>query len=128
MRANRRRDTIPEIAVRSLLHAEGLRFRVDHPIRVQSRRPIRPDIVFTRARVAVQIMGCWWHGCPEHGRRTTNSNAHYWGLKIARNVERDAEQDAALSDAGWTVMRFWEHDPPEQVAAAVATVVVARRR
>jgi DNA mismatch endonuclease (patch repair protein) len=127
MRANRRRDTGPERAVRSLLHARGMRFRVDLPIRVGVFRPVRPDVVFTRARVCCFIDGCWWHGCPEHGRRRTSTNDDYWSAKIGRNLERDVEQRSALESAGWTVLRFWEHEDPAHVADAICVAVAAAR-
>jgi DNA mismatch endonuclease (patch repair protein) len=119
MRANRRRDTKPEKMIRSLLHARGRRFRVDYPIPVEGRRPIRPDIVFTRQRLCIEIDGCWWHGCELHGVRGTVANPAYWGPKIARNKERDREKDTALRQAGWRVLRFWEHEKPESVASAI---------
>jgi DNA mismatch endonuclease (patch repair protein) len=125
MRANRRRDTSPELAVRRLLHATGLRFRVDLPLREGAGRAIRPDIVFTRRRVAIFIDGCFWHGCPEHGRKPGGVNEAYWGAKIARNRERDAEHVARLTAAGWRVMRFWEHDEPAAVAVAIMNSVAA---
>lgn len=123
MRANRRRDTGPERAVRVLLHARGLRYRVDLPIKLDGNRPIRPDVVFTKLRICCFIDGCWWHGCPQHGRRPTKTNRAYWNAKITRNVERDAEQQSALEAAGWTVLRFWEHDDPELVVATVADAI-----
>lgn len=113
-RANRRRDTSPERAVRSELHRRGLRFRVDHPVLADGRR-MRPDIVFTRTRTAVFIDGCFWHGCPDHGT-TPKGNAAYWVPKLAENAERDQRTNAALADAGWTVVRIWEHVPPEEAA------------
>lgn len=116
MRANRRRNTSPELAIRRALHAEGYRFRVDLALRPDDGRLIRPDITFTRARLAVFIDGCYWHGCEEHGRRVGGANAFYWGPKIARNKERDAEQSARLERAGWRVLRIWEH---EDAGAAV---------
>lgn len=119
MAAIRRRDTTPEKLVRSLLHAEGMRFRVDHPVRVGDARPIRPDIVFTRRKLTVFIDGCYWHGCPKHGVRHGGANASYWGPKIARNQERDAENTRRLESAGWTVLRFWEHDDASWVAASI---------
>lgn len=118
MQRNRRRDTAQEVAIRSALHAMGLRFRVDYPIRCAGGRPIRPDIVFTRARVAVFVDGCFWHGCPTHGR-TPKSNTSYWEAKIELNQNRDARQTAALESAGWTVVRLWEHEPVDAAAAAV---------
>lgn len=80
MLGNRRRDTGPELAVRKLLHAGGLRYRVDVAPTTNRRR--RADIVFTRQRVAVFIDGCFWHGCPEH-RSIPKANAEYWGRSCA---------------------------------------------
>jgi len=125
MAAIRRRDTVPEKCIRSLLHAQGLRFRVDFPIRIGGARPIRPDVVFTRRQLAVFVDGCYFHGCPEHGRRDGGANAAYWGPKIARNRERDAEQTMLLQSGGWMVMRFWEHEPAAAVAAAVSAGLAA---
>lgn len=127
MRANRRRDTGPERAIRRLLHARGMRYRVDLGVRVSGHRLMRPDIVFTRPRICCFIDGCWWHGCAEHGRRATASNAEYWSAKIARNIERDGQQTAALQAAGWTVLRFWEHDDPAVAADSIATAVERAR-
>lgn len=121
MRGNRRRDTKPELAVRRLIHAAGLRYRVDFaPIGGRSRA----DIVFTRARVAIYIDGCFWHGCPIHATYPKR-NSDYWLPKLQRNVERDRESDARLQLAGWTVLRFWEHEAPEDVAATIASEVGA---
>src|SRR4051794_4976178 len=87
MARNRRRDTKPELRLRAALHARGLRFRVDYPVRTDALT-VRPDVVFTRWRVAVFVDGCFWHGCPEHGTRPQR-NAAYWGPKLQRNVARD---------------------------------------
>jgi len=125
MAAIRRRDTGPERRVRSLLHARGLRFRVDHPIQLAGLRPIRPDIVFTRERLAIFIDGCFWHGCQEHGRRPTIQNGHYWTPKIASNVERDRRHTTVLEAAGWTVLRYWTHDQPSEI---VERVIATRMR
>lgn len=120
MRANPSKDTRPEVLVRSALHRAGLRFR-KHYTPLSSRR-IRVDVAFTRRRVAVQVDGCFWHACPEHG---TQPSAHsdYWAEKLRRNVARDRDGDQALAEAGWTVLRFWEHEEPGAVAAAVAEVL-----
>jgi DNA mismatch endonuclease (patch repair protein) len=108
-----------------LLHAHGLRFRIDLPIRIPGHRAVRPDIVFTRSRVAVFIDGCFWHGCPEHGKRPTVQNAHYWRPKIAGNAERDIRHTAALESVGWVVLRFWEHEDPADVVSAIGAAVAA---
>lgn len=119
MRANRRRDTQLELSVRSLLHRRGMRFRVDYPIRLKDSRPIRPDLVFPRARLCVELDGCFWHGCEACSGGGPRSNQPYWGPKIARNKERDHEQTLALEAAGWRVLRFWGHELPERVADEV---------
>ncbi len=118
MVGNKRVDSLPERRLRSALHAAGLRYRVDLPIRVPGRRPIRPDIVFTRRRVAVFIDGCFWHGCPEHGS-SPRRNSDYWSAKLEVNRRRDIEQTAALADAGWLVVRLWEHESLDASLAAV---------
>ena len=120
MRAIRRRDTGPEREIRSLLHREGLRFRVDHAIPLNSdvAKRARPDIVFTRRRLAIFIDGCFWHACPEHGRKPTK-NQQYWSPKIARNVQRDQEQTAALESEGWKVLRIWAHTPSAEAAELI---------
>jgi DNA mismatch endonuclease, patch repair protein len=127
MRANRRRDSGPERALRSALHRAGLRFRVDFPIRTSGRRPIRPDVVFPGRRVAVFVDGCFWHGCPQHGTQPA-TNEVYWTQKIGANRDRDLSTTAALKAAGWTVLRFWEHEDPGVAASVIAQVIRAQRR
>jgi DNA mismatch endonuclease (patch repair protein) len=125
MLGNRSRDTKPELAVRRLIHAAGLRYRVDYaPLRDRLR--LRADIVFTRAKVAVFVDGCFWHGCPEH-HTVAKTNAEFWATKVTGNRDRDSRTNSTLRDAGWTVLRFWEHEAPVAVAAAVVDVVQARR-
>jgi DNA mismatch endonuclease (patch repair protein) len=122
MQANRRRDTRPELALRSALHRAGFRYRCDFRIDLLGGR-VRPDIVFTRKRVAVFVDGCFWHCCPEHGSKPS-VNQSYWSPKLARNVERDARNTAWLTEAGWTVVRIWEH---EDIASAIEQVTAALR-
>ncbi|QXJ26575.1 very short patch repair endonuclease [Actinomadura graeca] len=121
MKANRRSDTKPEIALRRALHALGYRYRKDFRLDLPGGTRVRPDIVFTARKVAVFVDGCFWHVCPEHGREPT-SNEWYWTPKLRRNVERDRAADDALKNAGWRVVRLWEHEP---LPAAVQAVVVA---
>lgn len=125
MQVQRRRDTSCEMEIRSLLHAAGLRYRVDARPLPEWRR--RADLVFPRVRTAVFIDGCFWHGCPDH-RALPKANASWWRAKIARNRERDAETDERLQAAGWTVLRIWEHEDPAEAAARIAEVVRQRRR
>lgn len=127
-RANPRSDTKPEVALRSALHRHGLRFRKDYPIRTGGGRPIRADIAFMKVRLAVFVDGCFWHGCPEHGV-TPIANADYWVPKLARNAERDRESANRLREAGWEVLRIWEHVPtPDAVALVVQALYRARVR
>lgn len=120
MRGNRARDTKPEVRVRKAVHALGLRYR-------KHARPLpdlrcQADLIFPTECVAVFVDGCFWHGCPQHGK-APQTNARYWEAKIARNVERDRRNDARLTTSGWTVIRVWEHEDPvcvaEQIRAAV---------
>lgn len=121
MKGNRSRDTLPELRLRSLLHAEGLRFRVDYPIAVASRR-VRVDIAFTRRRVVVFVDGCFWHGCYTHPK-PSRTNLPYWDAKIAVNRARDTAQTEALRRAGWIVVRGWEHEPPIALAERIKTAL-----
>lgn len=120
MQGNKRRDTAPEVAVRRALHASGLRYRVDWPLPFDRRR--KADVVFTKARVAVFIDGCYWHGCPLHYSEPSTNSA-YWSAKIARNVARDRDTDARLQSNGWTVLRHWEHEAVSEVTRVVLATV-----
>jgi DNA mismatch endonuclease (patch repair protein) len=84
------------------------------------------DIAFTRAKVAVLIDGCFWHGCPEH-HQAPKTNAAFWLTKLAGNVVRDHETTQMLTDAGWRVLRFWEHVSVEEVATAIEAAVLKAR-
>lgn len=122
MQAQRTQDTAPELALRRELHRRGLRYFIH-------RRPLRTlrreaDLVFSRAKVAVFVDGCFWHGCPDHGT-SPKSNAEWWGAKLTGNRERDADTDETLRAAGWAVVRVWEH---ELAADAANRVEMAVRR
>jgi DNA mismatch endonuclease (patch repair protein) len=78
----------------------------------------RADVVFTRAKLAVFVDGCFWHGCPTHGTWPKN-NAAWWRAKIEANQRRDRDTDRALRQAGWTVFRFWEHTDSKSAARRV---------
>jgi DNA mismatch endonuclease (patch repair protein) len=124
MRANRRSGTRPERSLRSQLHRLGLRFRKDFRIEVSGRK-VRPDIVFTRLHIAVFLDGCFWHRCPEHAS-SPQSNIQFWEEKFRRNVARDRLDNAALEEAGWSVIRVWEHEHVADAAKKVE-LEVARR-
>jgi DNA mismatch endonuclease, patch repair protein len=115
----RRRDTKPELLLRRAIWARGLRgYRVD-----DRRLPGRPDLAWTRKKVAVFIDGAFWHGHPSaftHGK-----SGQYWDDKIARNIERDRLADAALKEAGWTVFRFWDFKVRKECESCVAEIEAA---
>ncbi|WP_269144791.1 very short patch repair endonuclease [Streptomyces luteolifulvus] len=124
MSRQRSRDTGVEVALRRLLHAQGLRFRIH-------RRPLpgirrEADVVFGPARVAVFVDGCFWHGCPEHATWPKN-NSEFWRSKIEGNRTRDRDTDARLAQAGWLAVRVWEHEDPATAAAAIRETVRQRR-
>lgn len=124
MQLNKGRDTKPELALRRAVHALGLRYYVN-------KRPIgtirrTADLVFPRIRLAVFLDGCFWHGCPDH-HTMAKTNAQYWADKIAKNRQRDADTNASLREAGWTVIRVWEHEPADQAAARIAAAVMTLR-
>lgn len=125
MRANRSRDTAPELALRRAVHARGLRYRV-------AARPVKElrrtaDLVFTKARVAVFLDGCFWHGCPQH-HTVAVRNGEYWASKVERNRARDIDTDRRLIEAGWKVVRVWEHEDPLEAASRVEAAVAEARR
>jgi DNA mismatch endonuclease, patch repair protein len=124
MRAIRRTDTKPEIALRRALHRQGYRFRKDYRLDLAEGKRVRPDIAFTARRVAVFVDGCFWHACPEHGSKP-RANEWYWGPKLIKNVERDRVNDAALILAGWAVVRLWEHVPLDEAVTTVVTALTA---
>lgn len=117
-----RGDTAPEMALRRLLHAHGKRYRVSWPVPGMPRRKL--DVAFTRARVAVNVHGCFWHGCPLHATWPA-ANAAWWQQKIKKNKARDQETRAHLEALGWTVLEIWEHESAEE---ALERVLAALRQ
>jgi DNA mismatch endonuclease (patch repair protein) len=124
MLANKSRDTRPELLVRSLVHRRGFRYRVDERPLPDLRR--RADLVFRQAKIAVFIDGCYWHGCPEHYREPS-TNSDYWRDKIEGNRRRDQDTNELLAQAGWEVLRFWEHEDENEVANTVCAAVDSKR-
>jgi DNA mismatch endonuclease (patch repair protein) len=124
MQSNKGRDTKPEVALRSAVHALGLRYRV-------STRPLKDlrrtaDLVFPKAKVAVFLDGCFWHGCPRH-HTVAATNAKFWADKVEANRTRDHDTDRRLTDAGWASVRVWEHEDPLEAAERIRAVVAGRR-
>jgi DNA mismatch endonuclease (patch repair protein) len=120
MRANKSRDTKPELALRRAVHARGMRYRVGMRPVASLRRTA--DIVFTKAHVAVFLDGCFWHGCPQH-HTVAKTNAAFWAEKVRRHRERDAETDRLLAQNGWKVVRVWEHDDPVEAAERIEAML-----
>lgn len=125
MRAVRKTDTKPEVAVRSELYRLGYRFRKEHKVRAAGRKR-SIDIAFPSDGLAVFIDGCFWHQCPEHGT-VPKTNRNYWVPKLKRNVARDELVTASLRQSGWTVLRIWEHTAPKDAAALIAETLEGLR-
>lgn len=113
-----RKSTKPEIALRKALHSRGYRFRLH-----RRDLPGTPDIVFARARLALFVDGCFWHGCPEHGVLPKN-NREWWRDKLAKNAERDLRKDRELIAAGWRPLHLWEHTALEEMVRLVEAVLL----
>lgn len=124
MARQKRRDTDPEMRLRRLLHRKGLRYRVDLPLEGMPRR--RADMTFVRERVVVFVDGCFWHRCPVHATAPANNSA-WWEHKLRGNVARDRETDGRLREAGWVVLRFWEHQDMTEAAEQVVRTLRERR-
>lgn len=99
----RSKNTKPELAVRSILHALGYRFRLHRP-----DLPGKPDIVLPRHKKIILVHGCFWHGHDCRLGSKPKSNSGYWLAKIARNRERDEQNLLSLREAGWVVLELWE--------------------
>lgn len=123
MQATPQRGTVPEIRLHSLLRDAGLRFTTHAAPVVALRR--RADFVFRRAKVAVFVDGCWWHGCPDHFA-TPKHNREWWLQKIDRTRRRDIDTDLRLREAGWAVVRVWEHTDAPAVAGRIRRLVNRR--
>lgn len=119
------RNTEPELAIRRVLFARGLRYRVHYSPFPGTR--LNVDIAFTKQRVAVFVDGCFWHGCPLHFKPPRNNRA-WWLQKIRRNSQRDTRNDRYLRDHGWEVLRVWEHEPPSQAAEGIRSFLIDGHR
>ena len=124
MQSNKSRDTKPEKALRSAVHALGLRYRVSAKPLAGLRRTA--DMVFPTAKVAVFLDGCFWHGCPQH-HTVASANAKFWADKVEGNRTRDRDTDERLAQAGWVSVRVWEHEDPVEAADRVREIVRARQ-
>jgi DNA mismatch endonuclease (patch repair protein) len=124
MRSIRQEGTRKELEIRSALHRLGLRFRVQSaPIKGLRRRA---DVIFRSEQVAIFVDGCFWHGCPIH-RSLPKSNAEWWRSKLEKNIQRDEDTNIRFREAGWLVLRFWEHEDVDLIARDIERIVRARR-
>lgn len=119
-----RKDTAPELALRRKLYRLGMRYFIHRRPLPELRR--QADIVFPRARVAVFVDGCFWHGCPEHAGNLDKTNGWFWPAKIQANRDRDVDTNVKLGEAGWLPVRIWEHECPDQAANRVSEIVRSR--
>lgn len=125
MQSNKPRDNRLELAIRSAVHGAGLRYRTH--VRPVSGVRCEADLIFTRRRIAVFIDGCFWHACPEHATWPA-TNAGWWRRKIEENAARDRRNDTELRQAGWTVLRIWEHEGIDRTVNRIVEVVGAFER
>ena len=116
----RQKGTGAEIALRRELYRRGLRYRVDFEVLKKPRRVA--DIAFPGLMIAIFVDGCFWHGCPEHAT-WPKQNSDFWRQKIEANLVRDTDTNERLRSIGWTVLRFWEHEPPTEAADIVGQAV-----
>ena len=112
-------DLRPETAIRHELRLLGTRFRSS-----DKRLPGSPDVAVREARLAVFVHGCFWHGCPEHYRRS-KSNKAFWDAKLEANRKGNARTRRRLNRMGWGTMTVWEHEAKTDAAGAAARI--ARR-
>jgi DNA (cytosine-5)-methyltransferase 1 len=130
MKRQPRKGTKPENVVFDELASRGLHFeRNTKPVEGLRREA---DGCHTSAKVVVFVDGCFWHGCPTHSR-PTKSNTLWWREKIDKNKARDEETTRLLTDAGWSVVRVWEHEDPTAAVERIASIIgeftaVARSR
>jgi DNA mismatch endonuclease (patch repair protein) len=121
----RQKGTRAEIELRRALYLRGLRYRLQVALLSRPRRVA--DIVFRGSRVAVFVDGCFWHGCPLHGS-WPKENAAFWRDKIETNRARDADTDCRLKALDWEVIRVWSHEPSDEAAERIASIVRAREK
>jgi len=117
MRSIRSRGTRPEVLIRLALVRDGLRGWQMHVAEL----PGKPDIIFSKKRIAVFIDGCFWHGC-KNCYRGPKSNKRYWNSKLRSNKARDTRNTKALLSQGWRILRFWEHQVRDELDDCVKRI------
>lgn len=121
MVGQRRTDTEAELSLRRELHRRGMRYRVNFSVFDRRRRH---DIVFPRERLVVEVYGCYWHACAEHGT-SPKANAQWWSTKLAANRARDIDTARRLAEVGWHLITVWEHEDPVSAADRVQALRAA---
>lgn len=126
MSANKAKNTNPELQLRSALRGLGLKGYRLHPKRV----PGRPDIAFTKWKVAIFVNGCYWHRCPTCNYAIPKTNPEFWKRKFIRNVERDKEKTAILQRQDWLVETVWECELKSHLNSVVNRIfrILEKRR
>ena len=114
----RGKNTKPELMLRKTVWKLGLRYRIHYSL------PGRPDIVLVKKKIAVFVDGCFWHGCPVHGVKP-KTNRKFWEDKIRANILRDQRNTTRLSNEGWIVLRFWEHQIKNDLITVSSIIVKA---
>jgi DNA mismatch endonuclease, patch repair protein len=128
MRANKKRNTRPELIVRRLLFSLGYRYRI-----YSSDLPGRPDLVFRKRRKLIFVNGCFWHQHSDercHLRSHPKTNLSYWRPKLQRNVMRDQLHASQLTELGWKTLVIWECELKDgrRVAAKVCKFLGSPRQ
>lgn len=124
MEAAKPKNTLPEIKLQTALAELGINFETDvKPIEDLHRRA---DVLIREGKIAIFVDGCFWHGCPIHGTQA-KANAEFWADKIKRNQERDLDTNEHLEAAGWTVIRIWEHEDPNDAAKQIADIIKEKK-
>ncbi len=120
----RAKNTMPEVKLRKVLSAAGIRGH-----RIHFNLLGKPDIVFTKKKIAIFIDGCFWHKCPICFQEP-ETRKEFWMKKIQSNIDRDKKVNKQLKDDGWKVMRFWEHDVrknPDKVVKKISAMIEKSR-
>lgn len=122
MKKVRVKDTDEEMAVRRILFATGLRYRIYYQPKTPNIGRGSIDIAFPKKKLAIFIDGCFWHGCPVHGM-VPKANRKWWLKKLAENKGRDSKISRILESDGWTVLRFWTHQSPEEMVTTIIETI-----
>jgi DNA mismatch endonuclease (patch repair protein) len=113
----RGKNTAPEIKLRKMLFAAGIR-----GYRIHYNLPGKPDVVFIKKKIAIFVDGCFWHKCPVDFQEPA-TRKEFWIKKIQSNIDRDKKVNEQLKRDGWTVIRIWEHEIKKEPEKTVKKIV-----